>query len=473
MSHQIRALALIALSVFIVLISSSFDYNNHWLDRPTYLYVALMICAGGFYLSIVWPKPDNSSIKLSIKWIFYVGLLLRGLFIPSTPIWEDDFYRYFFDGALVNQGINPYQYAPLDAFEKPPIEGAELLGVIQEVTPPAPELLFLHEEALLDRVAYPHIKTIYPPVTQVFFALSSRLNSFDIVTWRLLLIIIEVISFFLLLTLLKQLQKPSSLVAIYWLNPLIITETINAAHMDALIVPFLVATLIIATRKKIALSGISLALAAGIKLWPILLAPLLFRPYLKSLPNLLKKSCPFVLVTVILLSPQFISALDQQAGLTNYAQYWQTNSFTFMWLQSFVTYMSNYEFMPFYEPGLVARGIIAAIILMLLLKLMTKNWESVEELITQWLVIIAALFLLSPTGYPWYILWFMPLLVIKPNKALLLLTLLLPLYDLRYPLEALGNKYIFDYLVITLEFLPCLIMLGITYRTQKNKTHIG
>jgi hypothetical protein len=329
--------------------------------------------------------------------------------------------------------------------------------------------MFLQEEALLDRVAYPHIKTIYPPVTQVFFALSSRLNSFDIVTWRLLLIIIEVISFFLLLTLLKQLQKPSSLVAIYWLNPLIITETINAAHMDALIVPFLVATLIIAARKKIALSGISLALAAGIKLWPILLAPLLFRPYLKSLPNLLKKSCPFVLVTVILLSPQFISALDQQAGLTNYAQYWQTNSFTFMWLQSFVTYMSNYEFMPFYEPGLVARGIIAAIILMLLLKLMTKNWESVEELTTQWLVIIAALFLLSPTGYPWYILWFMPLLVIKPNKALLLLTLLLPLYDLRYPLEALGNKYIFDYLVITLEFLPCLIMLGITYRTQKIK----
>lgn len=422
-----------------------------------------MLLASAIHLSIVVPSLNKTPISLSVKWIFYTGLLLRLLFIPSTPIWEDDFYRYFFDGALVSEGINPYQYAPIDAFEKPAIDGAEALGIAPVSIPPAPELSFLQNEVLLDRVAYPHIKTIYPPVTQAFFALSHWLGAFNVTVWRLLLIFVELISFALLLILLKQLNKPLSLVSIYWLSPLIITETINAAHMDALLVPFLVATLILSNRKKAVLSGLSLAFAVGIKLWPVMLAPILFRPYFNSLTTLLKNSAPFALLTVVLLLPQFISAFDHQAGVANYAQYWQTNSFVFMWLEKVLAWLSNYDFMPFFDASLISRLLVALIIMTATIKLMIKPWKSGEELVSRWLVIIATLFLLSPTGYPWYAVWFMPLLVIKPNKALLLLTACLPLYDLRYPLEALGKQPIFDVIVVTAEFLPCLFLLGIAY----------
>ncbi len=428
-----------------------------------------MLFMAALYMSIIWPSLKNKPIALSIKWVFYSGLLLRLIFIPSTPIWEDDFYRYFFDGALINEGVSPYKYAPLDAFERPPLQGAEALGITEEPTPPAPELLFLQNEALLDRVAYPHIKTIYPPVTQAVFALSSFLGRFDLIVWRLLLILVEVTSFILILSLLKQLNKSPPLIAIYWLNPLVITETINAGHMDALIVPFLILTLILLGRKKVVLSGVSLAFAVGIKLWPIILAPLLFRPYLNSLTHLLKTSIPFAVLTLVLLSPQLISALDQQAGVANYAQYWQTNSFLFMWLQNLISYISDYDFMPLFDASLVSRAIVALIIIAILIGQMKTSWYSIDELIKRCLVVIVSLFLLSPTGYPWYIIWFIPLVVVQPNKALLFLTLLLPLYDLRYPLEALGYQHIFDFFIVTAEFLPCLVLLGIVHYKKSNR----
>ena len=252
-----------------------------------------MLMMSGIYLSIIWPSVNEKPSPLSLKWIFYTGLIMRLVLIPSTPIWEDDFYRYFFDGALVSEGVNPYHYAPLDAFEKAPIQGSKALGLVQVPVPPAPELLFLKDENTLDRIAYPHIKTIYPPVTQVFFALSHQLSSFSLLAWRILLLGIELISFTLLVLTLREIKKPALFVSIYWLNPLTITETLNAAHMDVLLVPFILVALFLAAKKKIVQSSLALAFAVGIKLWPILLAPLLFRPYLNRLPSLVMASLPF------------------------------------------------------------------------------------------------------------------------------------------------------------------------------------
>jgi hypothetical protein len=47
------------------------------------------------------------------------------------------------------------------------------------------------------------------------------------------------------------------------------------------------------------------------------------------------------------------------------------------------------------------------------------------------LLAVAAVFLLNPAQFPCYYVWLIPLLAIRPQASLLLLTVLLPLYYLR------------------------------------------
>jgi hypothetical protein len=54
----------------------------------------------------------------------------------------------------------------------------------------------------------------------------------------------------------------------------------------------------------------------------------------------------------------------------------------------------------------------------------------------------------------------LPYLAVRPRASLMLCTALLPLYYLRFHLQARGSVHIFDYYIVWLEFLPvwCLIV---------------
>ena len=72
-----------------------------------------------FFLAII------NIIKLPVKetwiaWIIFTGLFARLILIPSSPILEDDFYRYLWDGAVTANEFNPYVYSPQDVIEKNP-----------------------------------------------------------------------------------------------------------------------------------------------------------------------------------------------------------------------------------------------------------------------------------------------------------------------------------------------------------------
>ncbi|MGD8306390.1 MAG: hypothetical protein PVF17_07030, partial [Ignavibacteria bacterium] len=64
------------------------------------------------------------------------------------------------------------------------------------------------------------------------------------------------------------------------------------------------------------------------------------------------------------------------------------------------------------------------------------------------LLIVAVLYLISPTQFPWYYTWIVPLLVIRPKISLLLYPLFLPLYQI---------KYLSEYIVY-IEHIPILLL---------------
>ena len=74
--------------------------------------------------------------------------------------------------------------------------------------------------------------------------------------------------------------------------------------------------------------------------------------------------------------------------------------------------------------------------------------------------IVAALFLLSPTQFPWYYTWLVPLLVLTPQVPLLLLTALLPIYYLRFYFAVRGEAVVFDLGIVWLEYAPVWILIG-------------
>ena len=82
-------------------------------------------------------------------WVFAILFRVTGLF--AEPIFEDDWYRYLWDGRTFVVEGNPYDRAP-DAYFA--AEVPEQFGRI------------------LDGVNYPGVPTIYGPVCQYVFAAS-------------------------------------------------------------------------------------------------------------------------------------------------------------------------------------------------------------------------------------------------------------------------------------------------------------
>lgn len=394
-----------------------------------------------------------------------MGLILIIAFVTTPPILEDDLYRYFFDGSLTIHGHSPYNHKPADAYSK--IE-KDIVGEV--VIEAQKEFLYLHDFPLFSRVAYPEIKTIYPATAQVLFAVSALMGEFDMQVWRSLLIVVEIISLYLLLKLLRVFQLNRTWSIIYWLNPLLISEGINAAHMDVILVPFLLLVLLSVHFKHYGTTGVCIGLAAGVKIWPILLVPVVAAYIYRQSKSLTLFLCCLIVTCSLVFLPQVL-ALDTEAGLVKYAQHWQVNSFVFNLIH---TAMFNFIYADIMARLVVALVVGGGALLAGWRVLKTKSPINTRKLAHWCLWITVLLFLLSPTGYPWYSFWFFPFLALAMNHKtwpILLLTATLPLYDMRYLIQDFQYPTLWQWIIVSLTFLPVITLLLIqNFRNNAPKT---
>ncbi|MBW1945155.1 MAG: hypothetical protein JRJ51_20310, partial [Deltaproteobacteria bacterium] len=108
----------------------------------------------------------------------------------------------------------------------------------------------------------------------------------------------------------------------------------------------------------------------------------------------------------------------------------------------------------------VTRVVISAILALCILWCIRRPEKNSVETGRRFLFVVSALFLLSPTQFPWYFLWMLPFLSILPCPSLLLLTPLLSLYYIRYYFQAKGMVHVHDNGIVWLEFVPvwCLLI---------------
>jgi hypothetical protein len=383
--------------------------------------------------------------------VFTFGILMRLTMVFSTPILEDDFYRYLWDGAVTANGINPYKYSPDD------IKKFEKVDTVEKI-----RLNKLAQESgdIFKRINHSYIRTIYPPITQGLFALSYHLAPWKLLPWRLLLLFIDVLNFVLIMKILKTVKKPRFVSVIYWWNPLLIKETFNSAHMDILLLPFLMCSLYFFLKNRKFPAIFSLGLAIGIKFWPIVFAPIILRRFNLSLRQFLVSFVSIVVFFLIMVLPQGVVGFDSNSAFFNYTQRWESNAALFklfVFFSEFILRSSGIH------PGfgqLMARLIAFLILLIVIYRVVRFVPEDPERQIEKFLYIITGLFLLSPTQFPWYFLWILPFLTFNPRISLLLLTALLPLYYLQYYFETINRIDVFNAYIVWFEFIPVWILLS-------------
>ena len=452
--------------VALALISARFPYGADALVRPVIPLVALMMTMGLVYMCAAALVLRTSFRGAALAWMIVIGLAMRAVLMTSTPILEDDFYRYLWDGGVTAHGINPYEHAPAD-IRFPPMDGAEAPDVLRQ--------LATESGIVITRINHPKLTTVYPPVAQAAFALAHWIEPWNLGALRGVLFGFDLATFVLLLLVLKRIGRPLQYAALYWWNPIVVMEFMNAAHMDAIVLPFAVLAVLFAIQTRPLRMTAALALGIGSKLWPILLAPLLFR----RLGATRQRYIAAAILGAVLLGALFAIPLasilqrGEDSGIVKYAERWEMNDALFMIVHK--TAQIGSDVLGFESGGSHTNVAARILVVVLLLTWTVHHTRKLDgnplDLCNRLVLVIGAFFLLNPTQFPWYYTWLVPFLALAPRWSLLLLTVMLPMYYLKFYYSARDDMLFFHNRIVWVEYAPvfCLLIWE-AYRSRRGQT---
>lgn len=320
--------------------------------------MALLACVQ--YL--VWRKGCGLGKREIILW----ALAFRIPAWVGQPLYEDDFYRYLWDGREFATTGNPYG--------KPPAEASE---------PPEPF------RDILAHVNFPEIATIYGPVCQYTFAAAYAIKPGSVGALKFVYAIFDIATALVLFRL-----APSALVLYLW-SPLVIKEIAFTAHTDILAAFFSIACLLAIRRDSPLWAGILCGLAAGSKVTAMLLIPL-FLVEIATSPRILRFGATFAATVAALYLP-FYRASESE-GLAAFLGAWEFNSFAFAVLK---------EWVGFAPARNICFAAAAGAIIALTVKALRHRETPAYSQALGWFS------LFSPVVNPWYLVLWLPFAALR------------------------------------------------------------
>ena len=422
---------LVASQIGVALLSRAFVFGEGHAERPILLFLAIEAVAVVAYLGAVELVRGLEPRRWHLAFVLGVALLCRLVLFPSGLIQEVDPYRYLWDGQAVIHGANPYVLSPLEAYER---------GMPPAAALPEPG------ETVFERINYPHVPTIYPPGAQLLFAISQWATPWSLLGWRTLVLAAECGTVVLLLFALARLERSPSWILIYAWSPLALKELAGSLHVDAFVVLGLAGYVLAVLSDRLRWAFFSLAWTILLKFFSLALLPLVGVHALRRRPRELSLGVAIVFVVIGSAYAPWLDAGGQLfAGLQAFAERWQKNDSLF----SLVAWVWGPD----------ARVVCGALIGGVAAFAAAFVWRGPSRLrlLAASLVVIVAIFLLAPTANPWYFTWTLPLLVIFPSRALLLLSGLLLLYYADFYVQYQGVPEWFAGVRIV-EYLPFYAM---------------
>jgi alpha-1,6-mannosyltransferase len=346
----------------------------------------------------------GSDGKRALPAVFSLAILFRiTLLFATPPTLSSDVYRYIWDGRMMNAGINPYAHAVnsplLDRFDSP-------------------------QRALVN---HSWMASPYLPVAQLFFATVYRLAPDSPLAFQIAAVLLDLLTGWLVLDLLRRLGMPQTWALIYLWNPLVVVEFAHGAHLDALMICLVIAALwcLIAARSAL-LSAMALAAATLTKGLPALLVPILARRwgwrYTLAYAVVVAAACtPFGLGG----GWGLVGPLDGEGlfgALRIYTAYWRFYAGLYHWLElglsSLWTTVAAAWGAIDWPPVLAARLTVLVALGLVVIVVWRKGRRCSTDLalLRLALVLLAAYLLLATTVHPWYVTLVVPFLPFLPSR---------------------------------------------------------
>ena len=392
------------------------------------IFVALAVLGGAAWFAALGPLECLPMRPVVLLGVFAFGLAIRLPWFTAPTVLDTDALRYLWDGALAAHGISPWA--------APPAAGL-------------PHELGAAGAALLEKLPFTELRSIYPATAQAVFLLAHWIMPWDVTGLRLVILGAELVTLPLMAALLRQAGLPIMRIAIWWCCPLLPLVLTNAAHVDALLPPLLLGAVLCTLRGKGIAVGVLLGLAAGVKLWPVLLAPLLGRWLPRS--AWLGALVAFGVTTLLVLAPLLATIAAPDAGLNAYARFWSVNNAPMAWAEAILGD----------DAGAILRPLLGLAGGAIALVMAWRAPTDARALLGSVLVIAAATFYLSPAQFPWYAVWFLTFAAVLGCRALLLPAVLLPLYYLFFAFTGPVLRPVFAQGIAAIHLAGVLIMLGL------------
>ncbi len=300
-------------------------------------------------------------------------------------LYDDDIWRYLWDGHVWENGVNPFLYAPAD----PRLDPLATAGAATESSWPD----------IRDNINHARVPTIYPPLAQVVFRISHAVAPGSIVALKTILVLVDLATMCLVWLGLQKLGIPSAWLLLYGWNPLLIKTVAGSGHVDILAGAMLaLAAYFLLVRAKLP-AAVALAGACLAKLSPIILLPFA----IKRIGW--RNSVTAVLLILAGYLPFLGGGTAIFSGLSRFAREWQFNSAFFLAVRALVR--------PFiHDPSLAARGVGLLAVAATAIWLLTRDDGDPSTFPRAASSMLAALILFSPTVIPWYLIWLLPMAVL-------------------------------------------------------------
>ena len=367
-----------------------------------------------------------------------LAVVIRLSLLFAIPALSDDFYRFIWDGRLLTNGINPFSELPV-FFMHPGNQVPELTADI------------------FSKLNSPNYFTIYPPVNQLIFWISSLVGGNSILTsvivMRFFLFAAEMGIIWLLPAVLDQYGSPRKASVIYLLNPLVIIETIGNLHFEGMMFFFVLLALWLMNRNKLVVSGLAMALAICTKLIPLIF--LIFLP----MPFSFRRMLVFYGVASAALIVMFFPLIDLDlirnfgSSVSLYYQKFEFNGSFYLLFREIGFAISGYNMIHHIGRGLVIFVFLA------ILALAFWPFGKKALLTDQLFFALGIYFMMSTTVHPWYVITVLGLSVFTKYRSPILWSFLIFLTYIGYtadgfdlPLWVLFVEYGLVYGMLLFEF---------------------
>jgi hypothetical protein len=463
---------------------AGFGYEVDNDAMPTATYLAVHFLATVLVGVVVWWCWRRKIVPKTGVILFF-AIAMRLIAMVGEPIHESDFYRYVWDGKSALAGVNPFRFEPgalllretgtTKPFPDPDStviwQGREF-SADERIDLEKLELLRAPEPEWFDRVSHKPVPTIYPPVAQLVFASAAGVFGWSAIGLKGVLFLFDLGIVLLILSILKHLGKSPAWAILYAWHPLVIKEFSNSAHYDAVPVFFCVLALwLVITQPESVRRAVRIGFVLGLgtlaKYFAILLLPILlwtrfsdrkmWAGVLTFAATVFLGFLPFALWSDVGWARLF-------EGLRIYGEHWQYNPGAFALFQRALELAGDDR--AFRHAGWGCAGVVCGVVAWLAL----RSRAGVPE---KCFAAMGALFVFSPTAFPWYLCWSLAFLPFRPRWSWLLLSLLLPLNYLDFKSEAaaplafaqFGGVYVLSGLIWTV-FAICWFVENAQCKTR-------